>query len=135
MASEDQMNQIDPFMTSPLIGAYIGLMALILVNIFIALLSAIFERVHDKADGYTGLQRANEIVEIEFLLPKKYFIKSLILRLFFINPKCSAYWRTDEYNPYKDSKRKTVELSIEERMNNLESILVISSFFLFKQIF
>ena len=126
------MNQIDPSMASPLVGAYIGLMALILVNIFIALLSAIFERVNDKADGYTGLQRAYEIVETEVLLSKTYNIKSFILKyLLCVNKNCTQYWRSDKFNPKKEDKRKEIELSIEERISNIENFMVICIFPIF----
>ncbi len=46
-------------------AVYIGLTTLITINIFIALLSFTFSRIHDSSRAYFLLQRATEIVRIE----------------------------------------------------------------------
>jgi hypothetical protein len=60
------MNYIDNVMTDFLIGLYIGLTALLMVNIFIALLTATFNRVYDKSRAYFLLQRAIELLNFEY---------------------------------------------------------------------
>lgn len=59
------MNIEDDIMTDILIGSYVGLTTLLMVNIFIALLTSTFTRVHDSSKAYFILQRAIEIVRIE----------------------------------------------------------------------
>jgi hypothetical protein len=59
------MNSIDDQITNPLIGTYVGLTSLVLANIFIALLSATFNRVFEKAEAYIIFQRAMEILSKE----------------------------------------------------------------------
>lgn len=60
------MNYFDNVMTDFLIGLYIGLTALLMVNIFIALLTTTFKRVYDKSRAYFLLQRSIEILNFEY---------------------------------------------------------------------
>lgn len=62
------MNTLDPIMTDILMGLYLGLTTLLLINIFIALLTSTFNRVHDSSKAYFLLQRAMEILQIENML-------------------------------------------------------------------
>jgi hypothetical protein len=59
------LNILDPIMTNILIGAYIGVTTLLLVNIFIALLTSTFTRVHDSSKAFFVLQRAIEVINRE----------------------------------------------------------------------
>ncbi len=59
------MYAIDYAVTAPLISIYIGLMSLIFVNMFIALLSSTFDQVQDKAEEYLFYQRAVEVLNAE----------------------------------------------------------------------
>jgi hypothetical protein len=59
------MNSIDNVMTDFLIGLYLGLTTLLMINIFIALLTTTFNRVYDKSRAYFLLQRAIEILNYE----------------------------------------------------------------------
>jgi hypothetical protein len=59
------MNSIDNKITNPLVGFYIGFTSLVLINVFIALLSATFTRVYEKAEAEIMFQRAIEIYKIE----------------------------------------------------------------------
>jgi hypothetical protein len=59
------MYKIDYAVTAPLIAVYIGLMSLIFVNMFIALLSSTFDQVQDKAEEFLFYQRAVEVLNAE----------------------------------------------------------------------
>jgi len=71
------MNQIDPIMSDILVGLYVGIVLLTLVNIFIAMLSSTFERVRHSAKAYFLMQRATIILTIELQLTNKNRIKHL----------------------------------------------------------
>jgi hypothetical protein len=70
------MNSIDNVMTDFLIGLYLGLTTLLMINIFIALLTTTFNRVYDKSRAYFLLQRAIEILNFEHC--KKIFLYLII---------------------------------------------------------
>ena len=59
------MNSIDNVMTDFLIGLYIGLTTLLMVNIFIALLTTTFNRVYESSRAYFLLQRSIESLNHE----------------------------------------------------------------------
>ena len=71
------MNQIDPIMSDILVGLYVGIVLLTLVNIFIAMLSSTFERVRHSAKAYFLMQRAVIILTVELQLTEKRRIKLL----------------------------------------------------------
>ncbi|CAF0738544.1 unnamed protein product [Brachionus calyciflorus] len=61
----EQFNELDDKISNFIVGVYIGLTALIMVNIFIALLSSTFERVHDFSKGVFLIERAKKIIQVE----------------------------------------------------------------------
>ncbi len=107
MANEDDMYKIDYSMTAPLIATYIGIMTLVFVNLFIALLSATFSSVHDQAEEYLFFQRGTEILNTEIL--SKQF---------------NTIWSKVEYNPYQDEKYIEKKISIDDRISNLEQKMI-----------
>ena len=101
------MNLIDSSVTSPFVGTYIGLAALVLVNIFIAQLSATFTRVYDQAEAYIIFQRAIEILNKE----KSMTFYERRQHVNFLREKC---------NPYLDKKYNEVITNMEDKITNLE---------------
>ena len=71
------MNQIDPIMSDILVGLYVGIVLLTLVNIFIAMLSSTFERVRHSAKAHFLMQRAVIILTVELQLTEKRRIRLL----------------------------------------------------------
>jgi hypothetical protein len=67
----------DNVLTDPLIGIYLGLTSLIAVNVFIAQLTATFNRIHDKSKAYFMLQRAKEVLSIEHSMKIENYKKHL----------------------------------------------------------
>ncbi|CAF1107291.1 unnamed protein product [Brachionus calyciflorus] len=61
----EQFNELDDKISNFIVGLYIGVTAVIMVNIFIALLSSTFERVHDYSKGVFLLERAKKIIQVE----------------------------------------------------------------------
>ena len=64
-------------MSDILVGLYVGIVLLTLVNIFIAMLSSTFERVRHSAKAYFLMQRAVIILTVELQLTEKRRIKLL----------------------------------------------------------
>ncbi|XP_021345291.1 uncharacterized protein LOC110445166 isoform X4 [Mizuhopecten yessoensis] len=54
----DDLKLIDPIMTDILVGTWLGLSAIICLNLFIALLSDTFQRVYDNAQANAIMQKA-----------------------------------------------------------------------------
>ena len=102
------MALVDDVMTNPLIGAYIAVTALILLNIFIAILTNTVNRVYEKAVAYIVLQRAIEIVNEE----KSWTFKDRRDHIRFLNQNC---------NPYNDETYHELITSTDDRIGNLES--------------
>lgn len=70
--SRVELNQLDPIMTDLLMGTFLGLTALLMVNIFIAMLTTTFNRVHVSSKAYFLLQRASEILQLQYFLSDSY---------------------------------------------------------------
>ncbi len=103
----EDLSKIDKLMLNPLIGAYVGITALVLTNIFIALLSATFQRVYEKAEAYIILQRGIEIINTE----KSMSLDQRKKHIKFINKIGS---------PYTDNRYNETITSFEDRIINLE---------------
>ena len=63
----------DNVLTDPLIGTYLGFTSLIAVNLFIALLTSTFNRVHDQSRAYFIMQRAAELLKHEHKMEHKKY--------------------------------------------------------------
>ena len=96
-------------MVNPLIGSYVGITSLVLANIFIALLSATFQRVYEKAEAYIVLQRGIEILNTE----KSMSFDKRKKHIEFINKIGS---------PFTDSRYNETITSIDDRVSNLENV-------------
>jgi len=71
------MKKVDDEFTDPLLGFYIGTTSLVLINIFIGLLTATFNYVHDSSQAQLLLSRANEVLVIEHRMKEKKYYKHL----------------------------------------------------------
>jgi peptidoglycan hydrolase CwlO-like protein len=120
-------------MTNILIGAYIGITTLLLVNIFIAMLTSTFSRVHDSSKAFFVLQRAIEIVRLENRLSSSKRFKHLSeLREDFVDDKYSVVkdyesGLSDKLDPVKDSVKDIQEeiADLQKKLENFETHIVI----------
>ena len=71
------MKKVDDEFTDPLLGFYIGTTSLVLINIFIGLLTATFNYVHDSSQAQLLLSRASEVLVIEHRMNEKRHHKHL----------------------------------------------------------
>ncbi len=116
----DNMNKVDNVLTDLLIAVYIGLTTLITINIFIALLSFTFNRIHDSARAYFLLQRASEIIRIENRQSnvKKYKhyvdLKEKFVDKTHFNTEFKEMFSFDKIEPIKDNIK-----DINEQIDNL----------------
>jgi hypothetical protein len=104
---ETELSQIDDLMMNPLIGSYVGITSLVLANIFIALLSATFQRVYEKAEAYIILQRGIEILNKE----KSMSYEEKKRHIQYINRIGS---------PYIDNRYNETITSMEDRVSSIE---------------
>lgn len=117
-------------MTDLLIGFYVGLTTLLMVNIFIALLTSTFTRVHDSSKAYFILQRAIEIVKIENRLSEEKRYDHLVkLRKDYVDKKYSALTDigkglaiTDKFEPVIESMKEIRQEidSLNEKLKNFK---------------
>ena len=119
--TEDDMNKIDSWTTSPLVAAYIGIMSLIFINVFIALLSSKFSRVYDKAEEFMTFQRATEILKIEDSMAVLCF--SMTKRICLNNKNYNEFCRST-YNPYEEKKNKDKKISLDDRISDIEKQMI-----------
>ena len=98
------MYKIDKDFTATYIGFYIGIMGLIFLNIFIALISSTFTRVYDKAEAYITFQRADEILKTEILMQMGYKYYRSVFCLGNNNDSLNQYLRSANFDPFEHDK-------------------------------
>ena len=124
------MYKIDSSLTAPLIAIYIALMGIVLINLFIALISASLSRIYDKAEAFMTFQRASEILKVErsmenkiplnpFSKLLKHFCWTKILVLG--GKTYNDFYRLKKYNPYENQKSNDTS---DDRMSNIENQMV-----------
>lgn len=124
-------------MTNILVGFYIGMTTLLLVNIFIALLTSTFTRVHDSSKAYFVLQRAIEIINREnhsvFRRKRPEHLREL--QKDYVDNKYSVTSElpsslSETMEPVKDTMRDIREeiVSLYEKLESLENEIVIPFF-------
>ena len=127
ISGESDMYKIEIDMTGPIIGAYICLMALIFLNVFVAVINYSLQTVYDKAEAYMKLQRAYEILKIEVYMntkPKSLMLLSSIAEKLTgksLEERYSIFRKSKEYNPYKDEKRHNKRDTKDEEMNDIKN--------------
>lgn len=61
----DSLLVVDRLMAQILCGTYLGVSAIVMLNLFIALMSDTFQRVYDNAKANAAMQRASTILTME----------------------------------------------------------------------
>ena len=108
----DELRKRYPIMAQVLCGSFLFLGAVILMNMFIALMSNTFQRVYDNAKATAAMQRARLIQDVESDASKKEIAKYKE----FIRSQCSPEERdylviiTDEEDQKRKQKEKISEL-------------------------
>lgn len=115
-----QMVKTDETMTYILLGSYIGITTLVMVNIIIALLTTTFNSVHESSKAHFVLQRATEVIHIENNLS----IKRRINHLYEIQEN---YKDSSSHNPLKvgapdDQESDPVKDSLKETQENIKEL-------------
>ncbi len=85
----DSITAVDRLTAQLLVGTFIALSGIVMINIFIALLSDTFQRVYDNAKANAVMQQANAILDAESLLGRRS--RDAFRR--FIQTKCSPLVR------------------------------------------
>ncbi|XP_076824501.1 uncharacterized protein LOC143470328 isoform X2 [Clavelina lepadiformis] len=113
----DEMRAFDVVMAYILIGTFLGISAILCINLFIALLSDTFQRVYDNANANAVMQQASLILNIEENLgdkSKKQFKKHIAKKC---SPECMYY--DDDLTVVQGADLKKVTIQIKEQMNEL----------------
>ncbi|CAD5123450.1 DgyrCDS11796 [Dimorphilus gyrociliatus] len=113
----DGMIGIDKFMTFLLLGSWLALSAIIMLNLIIALMSDTFQRVYDNARANAAMQKAITILNIEEGLTKKKREKFRE----YIHNYCSPeerFYDDDDIDDGKESLQK-VTIQIRQRLDSI----------------
>nr|XP_039272918.1 transient receptor potential channel pyrexia-like isoform X2 [Styela clava] len=113
----DQMHAYDVVMTYILCGTFLGISAILCINLFIALLSDTFQRVYDNANANAVMQQAIQILSIEENLShgQKERFRS------FIQKKCSPLeeYYDDDLTTSQEDNLKKVTFQIKDQMEEV----------------
>nr|XP_018671663.1 transient receptor potential cation channel subfamily A member 1 isoform X3 [Ciona intestinalis] len=120
LVDEYQFNEMQTFdivMAYIMVGTFLGVSAILCINLFIALLSDTFQRVYDNANANAVMQQAALLLTIEENLSnraRKKFIK-------YIDDKCSPeeQFYDDDLTVAQDDDLKKVTIKIKEQMDEL----------------
>ncbi|XP_076824504.1 uncharacterized protein LOC143470330 isoform X2 [Clavelina lepadiformis] len=112
----DEMRAFDVVMAYILIGTFLGISAILCINLFIALLSDTFQRVYDNAKANAFMQQASLLLSIEENLgkAKQEYTKHIDENC---NPESKYY--DDDLTIEQGSDLKKVTIQIKEQMNEL----------------
>ncbi|XP_070554969.1 polycystin-2-like protein 2 [Ptychodera flava] len=120
------LKEENPIMCDILVGTYLAISAIVLLNLFIAMLSETFVRIHDNAYSIALMERAQIILCIEDNLPdswKNYFRK-------YINEHCNPrkkFYDDDMAFESESKDFKKVTFQIKEQLKALSEQLSITS--------
>ncbi|XP_006812556.2 uncharacterized protein LOC102805363 [Saccoglossus kowalevskii] len=118
----DGLKDEHPVMTDILVGTYLAITAVIFLNLFIALLSETFVRVHDNVKSNALMERAKIIHSLEDKLSendKQKFYK-------YIHEKCAPldeFYDDDEDIPRENEGMNKMTIQIKEQLNQLSERL------------
>ncbi|CAK8679226.1 unnamed protein product [Clavelina lepadiformis] len=112
----DEMRAFDVVMAYILIGTFLGISAILCINLFIALLSDTFQRVYDNAKANAFMQQASLLLSVEENLgkAKEKYTKHIDENC---NPESKYY--DDDLTIEQGSDLKKVTIQIKEQMNEL----------------
>uniref|UniRef100_H2ZHL3 Ion transport domain-containing protein n=1 Tax=Ciona savignyi TaxID=51511 RepID=H2ZHL3_CIOSA len=113
----EEMHAFDIVMAYILIGTFLGVSAILCINLFIALLSDTFQRVYDNANANAIMQQAALLLSIEENLSNRQRRKFKK----FIQDKCSPeeQFYDDDLTVAEDADLKKVTIKIKEQMDEL----------------
>lgn len=120
------MRSIDPVMAYILVGMWLGLSAILMLNLFIALLSDTFQRIYDNAKANAVMQKAINIVGIEEGLSHKRREKFRK----YIHESCAPLaldYDDDEVPPGGEDLQK-VTIQIKEQLDEMEQKLMMGEY-------
>ncbi|KAM4688899.1 uncharacterized protein O3C94_006999 [Discoglossus pictus] len=117
----DAMYAVDPVMAYILCGTFLGVSAILCINLLIALLADTFQRVYDNATANAAMQQASTLLQIEEGLNKKNkgkFEKR-------IQSTCAplTLFYDDDLTVNQDDDLKKVTIQIKEELGELMQIV------------
>lgn len=89
----NSLTAVDRLTAQLLVGTFIALSGIVMINLFIALMSDTFQRVYDNAKANAVMQQASAILDVEQSLSKKNRDSFRML----IHRKCSPLVRVSLY--------------------------------------
>ncbi|KAM4704918.1 uncharacterized protein WCC33_009732 [Rhinophrynus dorsalis] len=115
------MYAIDPVMAYILCGTFLGVSAILCINLLIALLADTFQRVYDNATANAAMQQASTLLQIEDSLNKK---KKLQLEKH-IQTMCSplTLFYDDDLTLDQEDDLKKVTIQIKDELGELMQIV------------
>lgn len=133
------MNLSDDVMAEILIGSYMGLTTLLMVNIFIALLTSTFTRVHESSKAYFVLQRATEIIRIENKMnPQDKYKHLMVLSRDYVDKGYSGFnemkkLKADAFDTFRDSLKLIREevTDLSGKLEEMQDEIVFEFIYLF----
>ncbi|KAI0229397.1 hypothetical protein LSAT2_020202 [Lamellibrachia satsuma] len=117
----DGMKQVDSVMCYILVGFWLALSAILMLNLFIALLSDTFQRVYDNAKANAMMQKAIAILSIEERLSGKQRLKFRT----YLHSKCAPEedFYDDDATTVGEEDLKKVTFQIKDQLDELEEML------------
>ncbi|KAM8966809.1 uncharacterized protein RCH25_025436 [Pelodytes ibericus] len=115
------MYSVDPVMAYILCGTFLGVSAILCINLLIALLADTFQRVYDNATANAVMQQASTLLQIEENLSKKSKAKFSK----HIQTTCSplTLFYDDDLTVDQDDDLKKVTIQIKEELGELMHIV------------
>ncbi|XP_053571917.1 transient receptor potential cation channel subfamily V member 6 [Bombina bombina] len=115
------MYNVDPVMAYILCGTFLGVSAILCVNLLIALLADTFQRVYDNATANAAMQQASMLLQIEENLSKKRKYKFEK----YLHSTCSplTIFYDDDLTLNQDDDLKKVTIQIKEELGELMQIV------------
>uniref|UniRef100_A0A8C5N5B2 Ion transport domain-containing protein n=1 Tax=Leptobrachium leishanense TaxID=445787 RepID=A0A8C5N5B2_9ANUR len=115
------MYGVDPVMAYILCGTFLGVSAILCINLLIALLSDTFQRVYDNATANAAMQQASTLLQIEESLSKKN--KARFAKHIQTNCSPLTLFYDDDLTVDQDDDLKKVTIQIKEELDELMQIV------------
>merc|ERR1712062_114233 len=118
----DDMMEVSKGMTYVLVGSYMGLVAILFINLYIALLSDTFQRIYDNAQQNAAMQRARFVMEVWTHMNPNELRECLD---YFNGAKCSPWtehWDDDDATDDQNAVKKMTH-QIYEKIEHLDQYI------------
>ena len=118
----DDMMEESKVMTYILVGSYLAIVAILFINLYIALLSDTFQRIYDNAQANAAMQRAHFCFDSWHGLDGDDLFELLD---FFNSPQCNPYsvsWDDDGADSGQTDLQKVTH-QIYEKVENLDDFV------------